>query len=53
MDGARYINWRDSNGNLNCVVLWSNNGVRNFNLNWIDNHWNDNFRFVGSRKLKP
>jgi len=50
IDGARYINWRDPNGNLNCVVLWSNDGVRNFNLNWIDNHWNDNYRFVGSRK---
>ncbi len=45
--------WRDSDSNLHCVVLWSNRGVRYFNLVWIVNLWSDCFRFVGSRKLKP
>ncbi len=45
--------WRGSYGDLRCVVLWSNDGVRHFDLYWIDGRWHDSFRFVGSRKLKP
>lgn len=45
--------WRDSRGLLYCVVLWRPLGVRYFSLRWIDRHWPDDFRFVGSRKLKP
>ena len=45
--------WQDPNGFLVCVVLWSYDGVRYFDLLWIDDHWDGRCRFLGSRKLKP
>jgi len=38
------------NGNRNVAYLWNDDNGRNLNLNWIDNDWNDNYRFLAVRK---
>lgn len=42
--------WRNPNGNLNVPILNENDGRRNLNLNWFDNDWNPNYRFLAVRK---
>ena len=37
------------NGNRNVPELWKNGTKRNLNLNWFDNRWNDNYRFLAVR----
>lgn len=34
----------DANRNPNVVYLWSNDGKRKLNLNYVDNDWNSNVR---------
>lgn len=41
--------WRDSNGNRNVPYLYFND-KRKLNLNWYDNDWNANYRFLAVRK---
>src|ERR1700742_2101312 len=36
-------------GNRNVPALWKNGTKRNLNLNWFDNRWNDNYRFLAVR----
>jgi hypothetical protein len=38
------------NGYRNVAYLWNDDNGRNLNLNWIDNDWNDNYRFLAVRK---
>ena len=38
------------NGNRNVAYLWNDGNGRNLNLNWIDNDWNDDYRFLAVRK---
>ncbi|MFH1078587.1 MAG: hypothetical protein V1745_04915 [Patescibacteria group bacterium] len=38
------------NGNRNVAYLWNDDNGRNLNLDWIDNDWNDNDRFLAVRK---
>lgn len=38
------------NENRNVAYLWNDDNGRNLNLNWIDNDWNDNYRFLAVRK---
>ena len=35
--------------NRNVPCLWSNTSKRNLNLNWFENRWNDNYRFLAVR----
>ena len=42
--------WVNPNGNRNVPYLDSNDAKRNLNLNWNDNHWNDNCRFLALRQ---
>lgn len=42
--------WRNFNGNRNVPYLWNDADKRNLNLNWYDNDWNDNYRFLASRQ---
>ncbi len=37
------------NGNRNVPYLNRNDSKRNLNLNWWDNDWNANYRFLGVR----
>ena len=37
------------NGNRNVLYLDRNDSKRNLNLNWWDNDWNANYRFLGVR----
>lgn len=37
-------------GNRNVAYLWNDDNGRNLNLNWIDNDWNGNYRFLAVRK---
>ena len=37
------------NLNRNVPELWNDNGQRKLNLNWFDNDWNANYRFLGVR----
>jgi hypothetical protein len=37
------------NLNRNVPELWNDNDRRKLNLNWFDNDWNDNYRFLGVR----
>src|SRR3989344_7590643 len=37
------------NLNRNVPELWNDNGKRKLNLNWFDNDWNRNYRFLGVR----
>ena len=41
--------WRDSNGNRNVPYAWDNSGKRKLNLNYFENDWNDNYRFLAVR----
>ncbi|MDO8467244.1 MAG: hypothetical protein Q7S83_03855 [bacterium] len=41
--------WQHWNGNRNVAYLWSNADKRNLNLNWFENDWNDNYRFLAVR----
>jgi hypothetical protein len=36
-------------GNRNVLVLSENDSKRKLNLNWFDNDWNGNYRFLGVR----
>ena len=38
--------WVNRNGNRNVAYLWNDNGNRKLNLNWYENMWNDNYRFL-------
>jgi hypothetical protein len=38
-------------GNRNVAYLWNDDNGRNLNLNWIDNDWNGNYRFLAVRKF--
>lgn len=53
MDGILYIGsvWQNPNGNRNVPMLWSNDRERNANLNWLDNMWNANYRFLAVGKM--
>ena len=42
--------WQNPNGNRNVPYLNNWNDKRNLNLNWYDNDWNDNYRFLAVRK---
>jgi len=42
--------WTDANGNRNVPYLDVNGHKRKLNLNWFDNDWNDNCRFLAVRK---
>ena len=51
-DGFRYGplgSKTNVNGNRNVAYLWNDDNGRNLNLNWIDNDWNDNYRFLAVR----
>ena len=37
------------NGNRNVPYLNRNDAKRNLNLNWLDNDWNGNYRFLAVR----
>jgi len=37
------------NGNRNVAYLNRNDSKRNLNLNWFDNDWNANYRFLAVR----
>lgn len=41
--------WQNSNGNWNVPVLYKNERKRNLDLNWIENDWNENYRFLTVR----
>lgn len=43
--------WQNPNGNRNVGYLYYNDGQRKLNLNWIDNDWNDNYRFAAVRQF--
>ena len=38
--------WRDPDGNLNVPYLYENDNERNLNLNWFENDFNSNCRFL-------
>lgn len=42
--------WRDRNGNRNVPYLWNDSGERNLNLNWRENDWNEDYRFLAFRE---
>lgn len=42
--------WTNPNGNRNVGYLNSNSDNRKLNLNWFDNRWNPNYRFLAVRK---
>jgi hypothetical protein len=42
--------WHNANDNRNVPVLNFDDNKRKLNLNWFDNDWNDNYRFLGVRK---
>ena len=46
-DGSSWVN---PNGNCNVPYLNRNGSERNLNLNWNDNDWNENCRFLAVRK---
>jgi len=49
LDGISRINgsvWVNSNGNRNVAYLNRDGDERNLNLNWDDDNWNDNCRFL-------
>ena len=52
VDGALYIIWRDSDGNRHVPYLnrW-NDDRRNLNLNYLENDWNGNYRFLAVRNF--
>ena len=39
------------NGNRNVPYLNRNVSKRNLNLNWFDNDWNSDYRFLAVRKV--
>ncbi len=49
VDGVLHISWRDSDGNLYVPYLNDWNGERNLNLNYLENDWNGNYRFLAFR----
>jgi hypothetical protein len=42
--------WTNPNGNRNVGYLWEDDDNRKLNLNWFDNRWNANYRFLAFRK---
>ncbi len=38
--------WTNPDGNRNVPYLYKDDNERNLNLNWWDNEWNDNYRFM-------
>jgi len=50
-DILRIYVWRNPNGNLNVPYLYSNADERNLNLNYFENDWNENYRFLGRRNF--
>ena len=52
MDGTLYIGpvWQDSDGNRNVPYLDTDDRKRKLNLNWFENDWNENCRFLAFRK---
>ena len=50
LDGVLHINvWRNPNDNRNVPYLDNWNGKRKLNLNWFDNRWNADCRFLAVR----
>lgn len=51
MGDAPYIGsiWQNSNGNRNVPELNWNGDKRKLNLNWFENDWNANYRFLAVR----
>lgn len=43
--------WTRSFGNRNVPYLYENDAKRKLNLNWYDNDWNDNYRFLAVRNF--
>ena len=43
--------WVNPNSNRNVPYLNGYNGNRKLNLNWFDNDWNDNWRFLAVRNF--
>jgi len=43
--------WQVPNGNRNVLCLESDDRKRNLNLNWLENDWNENWRFAAVRKF--
>jgi len=41
--------WRNWNDNRHVPYLSSNAGKRNLNLNWLDNRWDEHYRFAAVR----
>lgn len=48
MDDTSHI-WLNRDDNRNVAYLNRNGSERNLNLNWYDNEWNDNCRFLAVR----
>jgi hypothetical protein len=42
--------WTNADGNRNVPYLNVNDDKRKLNLNWLDNDWNANYRFLAVRK---
>ncbi|HBA36923.1 TPA: hypothetical protein DCZ15_03555 [Candidatus Falkowbacteria bacterium] len=42
--------WHNTNGNRNVSYLNVDGNKRKLNLNWFDNDWNANYRFLGVRQ---
>jgi len=42
--------WQNPSGNRNVPYLNWDDSKRNLNLNWLENDWNENYRFVALRK---
>lgn len=40
---------RRLNGNRNVAYLWNDGLERNLDLNWFENDWNPNYRFLAVR----
>lgn len=49
-DILRISVWRNPNGKRNIPYLNWNGNERYLNLNWFENDWNENYRFVALRK---
>ena len=49
VDGVLHMAWRDPNGNRHVPYLNDWNGKRNLNLNWRENDWSSNYRFLAFR----
>ena len=51
-EGHAYIApvWRHLN-DRNVPILWNDSNGRNLNLNWFENDWNSNYRFLAVRNF--